>query len=251
MILIDKYGFLHASDAQTGERYTIEDKEVLSFLRQCIQGIYHKFTVRDFIKMFERYPSLQAIIPEFDEVGLCARQYDSYQKVDIESLCMQIGASIVAVEAKENSAMFFNLFGLTKLQENVSINISPQVLAIRNVINSNIVILTDMDVEFEVNDDKTFKGHLPFDIQNFTLFDFISVVGTNLVRMVDNDNSGDDAFEELKHKIFKMKDSIVKNLGLDLDESQIDPEEVKDNTDDIFKQIGNIVNPPNSDGKKH
>lgn len=31
MVLIDKYGVLYAQDEQTGEKYRIEDKEVLSF----------------------------------------------------------------------------------------------------------------------------------------------------------------------------------------------------------------------------
>lgn len=116
MILIDKYGVLYAQDEQTGEKYRIEDKEVLSFLRNCISGMTQSFGVRDFISMFEAYPALLHIIPEFEEVITQSKVYDQFTETDVDCLCMQIGSDIVAREDEENSIMYFNLIGVTKLQ---------------------------------------------------------------------------------------------------------------------------------------
>lgn len=250
MILIDKYGFLHANDSNTNERYTIENKEVLSFLRNCISGIHNNFNVRDFIKLFERYDSLLAIVPEFEEVITCSKKYDDYFDIDIDSICMQIGGNIVAKESQESASMYFNLLGITKLQDNITVNIPAETLSLKNIINSKILILSDMDISFEISDDNLFKGHLPFDIHNFTLFDFIAIVASNLVKAAENDDAGDETFVELKQRIFKIKDTM-KRMGINIDQEEpIDENNVKDNADNILKQMSDILNPNKGDNKK-
>lgn len=248
MILIDKSGFLHVTESETNNKYEIEDKEVLSFLRNCISGIHNNFTVRDFIKIFERYNSLLSIVPEFDEVIEHSKKFENFNKIEIDSICMQIGALV----NQEESSMFFNLFGSTKIQENLSLNIPANVLNLKNIINSKLIILGEMDLSFDLDVENSFKGHLPFDIQNFTLFDFISIVAFNLVKTVENELAGDEAFDEIKNKIFTMKSSFSENFGLDLDDANKDIEEsdIQENTANIMKQMSDILNPKNGDNKK-
>ncbi len=247
MILIDKLGFLHVNDPEANKNYEIEDKEALSFLRYCISGIHNNFTIRDFIKIFERYDSLLAIVPEFQEVIDLSKKYNNFNKIDIDSVCMQIGATI----SQDDAAMFFNLFGATKLQENLSLNIPANALNLKNLINSKLIILSEMDLSFDLDIENSFKGHLPFDIQQFTLFDFISIVSSNLVKVVENEMAGDEAFEEIKKKIFTIKNSLSENFDLNLDENkEVEEIDIKENTANIMKQMSEILNPKSGDDKK-
>lgn len=243
MILIDKYGILHVQDEQTGEKYKIEDKEVLSFLRNCISAIEPNFGVRDFIRMFEVYPSLMMLIPEFEEVITQSKTYDRYTGSDVDSLCMQIGSDIVAREEEENSIMYFNLIGVTKLQENFSLNVQACALSLKHVINSKIKILDSLALSFELGDNNSYKGHIPFSVKNFTLFDFIAVVGNTLVQNAENEGV-EDSFNEIKDKLFKMRNIVNQRLGLPNFESErkVDEEDVKENTNNILKQIEDMLN---------
>lgn len=250
MILIDKYGVLYAQDEHTGEKYRIEDKEVLSFLRNCISGMTHSFGVRDFISMFEAYPSLLMIIPEFEEVIIQSKAYEKYTASDVDALCMQIGSDIVAREGEEHSIMYFNLIGATKLQENFSLNVQACSLSLKNVINSKIRIMDSLSLTFELGDNTSYKGHIPFNVKNFTLFDFISVVANSLVQNTENEGS-EDSFNEIKDKLFKMRNIMSQRLGLPNFESErkVDDVDVKENTDHILNQIKDMLNPGNDKDK--
>lgn len=244
MILIDKYGVLYAQDEQTGEKYRIEDKEVLSFLRNCISGMTQSFGVRDFISMFETYPALLHIVPEFEEVITQSKVYDKFTETDVDCLCMQIGSDIVAREDEENSIMYFNLIGVTKLQENFSLNVQACSLSLKNVINSKIKIMDSLALTFELGDNNSYKGHVPFNVKNFTLFDFIAVVANSLVQNTENEGA-EDSFNEIKDKLFKMRNIMSQRLGLPNFESErkVDEEDVKENTSHILKQIEDMMNP--------
>lgn len=246
MILIDKLGLLHVKDDLTSEQYLIEDKEVLSFLRNTVSGIHKDYTVRDFIKMFQNYPSLLMIIPEFEEVIEASEKYKKFTHVDLDSLYMNIGADIVARQDEEYSSMFFNFNGVTKLQENFSLNVPAYSLALKNVINSKIQIMDTLVLSFELGDEQSFKGHLPFAVQNFTLFDIISVVSSNLIKNTENEGS-DDVFEDIKQKLFTLKGMIAEKLGVDPqlleDTVEVDKETVDENTNNVVNQIQNLLNP--------
>jgi hypothetical protein len=248
MILIDKHGVLYAHDEQIGSKYRIEDKEVLSFLRNSISGISSSFGVRDFIAMFENYPSLSLIVPEFEEVIELSKKYHTYADVDVESLLMQISSDIVAREDEENSSMYFSLTGVSKLKENFSLNVQASDLALKNVINAKIKIMDSLAITFEVGDNNSYKGHVPFSIKNFTFFDFFAVVANSLVQNSQNDDL-EDSFKDIKEKLFNIGDSMSEKLGLPNLESErkVDDEDVKENTDNILKQIQDMLN-PGSDG---
>jgi len=246
MIIIDKQGLLHIFDEVSFETYQIEDKEVLSFLRNSITDINENFGVRDFIKMFNHYPSLLMIVPEFEEVTLLTDQYDNYNTVEVDCLWMSIGAEIISKPEHEYSTMFFNLNGITKLQENFSLNIPAYSLSLKNVINSKIKIMDRLNLSFEISEEQSFKGQIPFAIQNFTLFDFIAIVSSTLLKTSENDGS-EDSFDDIKKKMHSLKGKIAEELGIDpsqLDEKEpVDEETIEENTNSVLKQLDELMNP--------
>jgi hypothetical protein len=234
MLIIKRNGILSYTDPESIDVYDVTDNELLSFLKEPIFEVEKGFIVKDFIKIYENYPSLLKLYPDFHEVISLAEGFTGVIKSPIERLIMSI-----CIDVDQMARAYFSLVGSTKVSESAYLNLPVQILSLKHIINSEIKIspklgLSVMTDEYQISD------HIPFSVNNFTFFDFLMIYSDNLIQSCTVDEYG---FELAKQKINEMHKAAT-GRPLYTDEPEVDTNKVEDNTNDILDQINDLMNPP-------
>lgn len=240
MVIIKRDGILQYTDPEQRETYDIEDKEVLSFLREPIYNLELGFTTKDFIKIYKNYPTLLNICPDFQQVIFLDSAYDGFTKKDISKIIMSISIDV----REDTSKAFFSVAGLAKFTPNAYFNFPVQILSLRNIINAEIFIANKLNLNVDVPE-QSFSGGFPFLISNFTFFDFLMVFSDNLVQSTIVDDIDIDAARKQLHEIQKelAKQGVIPAPP----EPEVSEEEIKENASKVMNQINDLLNPPKKD----
>jgi hypothetical protein len=240
MIEINRNG-LHFVDTETNKKILIENSEVLSFLREPIRGICNDFSVKDFINIFKQYESIFLIVPEFTEVFEFAETYVDYSDIDFEFVSMSIDSDIQAIEGDPFAKIYLSVQAVCKMTSDFICCFPASQLFISNIINSSLKISNKFHLSLELEDTE-YRTHLPFNISQFTLFDFISAISNVLISATVREKSGvEDEFSIKKDELMELKKNIGSEIKI-IKKNPVSSMDIEEETNKVLNDINNLLN---------
>lgn len=245
MIEINKNGFYFV-DRDDNKKVLIDNSEILSFLREPIAGVSKELLVRDFVSLFKQYESLLLIAPEFTEVFDCADKYETFTEKDFEFIAMSIDSEFNAVEINPFAKIYLSIQAVYKMSEDFICCFPASQLAFKNIFNSYLQISNKFHLSLE-QEGNEYRTHLPFNISQFTLFDFISAISSVLISTAFRDNSGiEDEFTLKKNELMALKETIERELGV-VKKKPVSDINIEEETNKVLDDINNLLNNKNKD----
>lgn len=245
MIEIKKNGFYYI-DKDDNKKVLIDNLEILAFLREPIAGISKEFLVRDFVSLFKQYESLLLIAPEFTEVFECAEKYSPLTQQDFEFISMSIDSEINALESDPFAKIYLSIQAVYKMSEDFICCFPASQLSFKNIVNSSLKISNKFHLSLELEDNE-YRTHLPFNISQFTLFDFISAISSVLISTAFRDSSGiEDEFTLKKNELMSLKETIERELGVS-NKKPLNDINIEEETNKVLDDINNLLNNKNKD----
>lgn len=236
MIEIRKNGIFFIKN---GGGFEIDDSEMLSFLKEPIREIDSDLKIKDFIYFFVKYNSLFLIQPDFLEVVEASKKYVEYEEREFEKVSMFINSEIKVVDLNQYSQMAFHVQAVCYLSNSFAFSFPAFEVSLKDIINSRLEISPKMQFQIEIQDNEL-RSQVPFDISQFTLFDFISTISSMLIMntVIDNDPQKDVLFEK-RNEVLKLKERIEIEMKARREEKNID---IEKETNSVIEEINNLLN---------
>lgn len=239
MIEVRADGMFYVDSNKIDNKIEITNHEILSFLKEPIYKISESFTIRDFIVLFLKYDNLLAIQPDFLEVIEKEKTYIDFESKEFDKVVMSINSEIKVVNEEEYSKMSLNVQAVCKLSNNFMFSFPAFQLSLRNIINSKVEISPKIHLHINIENNEL-RTHSPFNISQFTLFDFISTISSMLVINVEEDDEiEEDNFITKREELIKLKERIEREMGISNKEKQID---VEKETKNVIDEINDLLN---------
>lgn len=236
MIKIKKDGLFYSEHNQD---IKIEDSEVLSFLREPILELESGFNVKYFIDILKEYEAFTIIIPEISEIIDCYDINKDTKEVGFDKIAMSIAGNFNCIDRNHEAQLFLMVQSIILVSSDFVGCFPCAATRFKNIINSEIIISSKFNFSLNL-DEQEIRSHLSFNISQYTLFDFISCIGSSLVASSFREKSNiEDDFTNQEAEILNIKKTLEKVNQM---KSSINDENVNKETIKVLDTINNLIN---------